>query len=96
MKTVNASELLHNQFQHGHPKYIELALRDIELHNKKNHDYAQGGDPLGNFQRVSEILSLYPNREKQWRDREYLSLWWRDRLIAMSVCMRRYILQLSG
>uniref|UniRef100_A0A6M3JZL2 Uncharacterized protein n=1 Tax=viral metagenome TaxID=1070528 RepID=A0A6M3JZL2_9ZZZZ len=33
----------------------------MELHSEKNHDYAQGGDPLGNFKRVATILGLYPN-----------------------------------
>jgi hypothetical protein len=35
-------------------------LRELELHSEKNHDYAKGGSPLGNFERVSSILALYP------------------------------------
>lgn len=32
-----------------------------KLFEAKNHDYAHGGNPMGNFHRVAEILSLYPN-----------------------------------
>lgn len=44
----------------GHPKFYELTEQENELHSKKNHDYAGGGRPLGNFERVSTICSLYP------------------------------------
>lgn len=44
----------------GHPMFLELTKKEIELHNIKNRDYAKGGDPLGNFKRVAQILSLYP------------------------------------
>lgn len=46
---------------HGHPMFHQLLDEEKILHDKKNHDYAQGGDPLGNFRRVAKILSLYPN-----------------------------------
>jgi len=45
---------------HGHPRFYELTRQEEELHSKKNKDYARGGDPLGNFNRVAEILKLYP------------------------------------
>jgi hypothetical protein len=32
----------------------------MELHSNKNFEYAHGGDPLGNFKRVSTILAQYP------------------------------------
>lgn len=48
-------------FPHGHPKFLPITLKEIELHSKKNHDYASGGDPAGNFKRVAAILALYPN-----------------------------------
>lgn len=44
---------------HGHPMFYELTQDEIELHSAKNKDYAQGGDPLGNFKRVAHILSAY-------------------------------------
>lgn len=53
--------LIRKQNPHGHPQFIPITLEEIELHSKKNHDYAAGGDPLGNFTRVSMILSQYPN-----------------------------------
>ena len=46
---------------YGHPKFYELCKEEMELHSRKNHDYAKGGDPLGNFIRVARILALYPN-----------------------------------
>jgi hypothetical protein len=46
--------------QYGHYRFYELTRQEEELHSRKNRDYAQGGDPLGNFRRVSSILSLYP------------------------------------
>ena len=33
----------------------------LRKHSDKNHDYARGGPPLGNFNRVSAIMSHYPN-----------------------------------
>ena len=45
---------------HGHPLFQELTEQELELHSAKNKDYAQGGDPLGNFKRVSAIKRLYP------------------------------------
>ncbi len=48
-------------FPHGHPSFVPITLNELDLHNKKNHDYAAGGDPLGNFKRVATILAQYPN-----------------------------------
>lgn len=45
---------------YGHPFFYRIAEEETELHSKKNHDYAKGGDPLGNFKRVSAILAMYP------------------------------------
>lgn len=46
---------------YGHPRFYELSKMEAQLHSDKNHDYALGGDPLGNFKREAAILSLYPN-----------------------------------
>jgi hypothetical protein len=46
--------------KHGHPFFYEQTRQEEDLHSKKNHDYAAGGDPLGNFTRVAAILGLYP------------------------------------
>ena len=40
--------------------YEELTKQELELYRKKNEDYAKGGSPFGNFERVASILSLYP------------------------------------
>jgi len=53
--------ILRMLFPYGHPKFIELTLKELELHSRKNHDYSLGGDPLGNFKRVASILQNYPN-----------------------------------
>jgi len=37
---------------YGHPDFYKLAEAEIELHNKKNYQYASDKDPLGNFRRV--------------------------------------------
>ena len=52
--------LLRERYPHGHPRFIELCLKMMELHSKKNYDYAHGGNELGNFNRVSAIKKLYP------------------------------------
>lgn len=46
---------------HGHPMFYEILDKLAVLHSKKNHDYASGGDPLGNFKRVAKILGMYPD-----------------------------------
>lgn len=48
-------------FPYGHAQFIPTMLAQVELHSNKNHDYARGGNPLGNFNRVASILALYPN-----------------------------------
>lgn len=48
-------------FPHGHPSFLPITMREVQLHSNKNHDYAAGGDPLGNFKRVAAILALYPD-----------------------------------
>jgi len=37
---------------YGHPDFYKLINEEIELHNKKNYQYASDKDPLGNFDRV--------------------------------------------
>ena len=48
-------------FPYGHPDFVKMCVGEMQLHNDKNHDYAAGGSPVGNFERVAKILSLYPN-----------------------------------
>ncbi len=45
---------------YGHPFFYVQLAEERKLHSEKNHDYAKGGDALGNFKRVSSILALYP------------------------------------
>jgi hypothetical protein len=60
MEFWRLDEVLRSVFPHGHEGFTALALRELKLHSDKNHDYAAGGHPLGNFYRVAAILSLYP------------------------------------
>jgi hypothetical protein len=55
-----AFAVLRNLYPHGHPDFLPACIEEIKLHSRKNHDYAAGGDPLGNFKRVAEILAMYP------------------------------------
>ena len=55
MKKDQLIKELKKLYPYGHPNFIELAVNCMELHSQKNHDYAKGGNPLGNFNRVSEI-----------------------------------------
>lgn len=48
---------------HGHPDYLRLTKEELDHHSRKNRDYARGGDPLGNFERVSAIKKLYPRMD---------------------------------
>lgn len=59
-KPTTLLDQLREEFPHGHPDFLPTTLAEIELHSAKNHDYASGGDPLGNFNRVAAILALYP------------------------------------
>lgn len=52
---------LRRDFPHGHPRFLPLLMDEARLHSDKNHDYSKGGNPLGNFDRVSAILQLYPS-----------------------------------
>lgn len=52
---------LRDIFPHGHPGFLPTSVKELQLHSDKNHDYSKGGAPLGNFDRVAAILSLYPN-----------------------------------
>jgi len=53
-------KMLKNTGNYGHPLFTEMTYEELALHAAKNKDYTKGGDPLGNFNRVSAIKSLYP------------------------------------
>ena len=64
ISTVSLNHLAtvaHEAWPHGHPDFIPRLLHLMELHSDKNHDYALGGPPLGNFTRVATIMQLYPD-----------------------------------
>lgn len=53
-------DVLREYFPYGHGDFIPTLLQQMQLHSDKNHDYARGGNPLGNFTRVASILKLWP------------------------------------
>ena len=54
-------DALREEYPNGHPAFIPMSLDEVRLHSRKNADYAGGGNPLGNFNRVASILSCYPD-----------------------------------
>ena len=44
---------------YGHPDFYKALEEEAELHSLKNYDYAAGGDPLGNFDRVAHLVDFY-------------------------------------
>jgi hypothetical protein len=44
---------------HGHPEFYKITEEELKLYSEKNKDYAHGGDPLGNFHRMSAILKIW-------------------------------------
>lgn len=44
---------------HGHEDFYKLTAEEVALHSAKNRDYTFGGDPLGNFNRVSAVLEIW-------------------------------------
>jgi len=56
---ISEAEYLRDKFPYGHQKFIPLCLEEMDLHSRKNHDYAYSGDPLGNFHRVSDMLHTW-------------------------------------
>uniref|UniRef100_A0A6H2A4I8 Uncharacterized protein n=1 Tax=viral metagenome TaxID=1070528 RepID=A0A6H2A4I8_9ZZZZ len=52
-------QALQHLFPNGHSSFIPICIEEMELHSRKNYDYAHGGNPLGNFYRVAEWLGQY-------------------------------------
>jgi hypothetical protein len=57
---MDVEKELKKLYPNGHPAFLPKLVELAKLHSDKNFDYAHGGDPLGNFDRVASILSLYP------------------------------------
>ena len=60
-KLMSLQDVLNEMFKHGHPEFNNLAREMMALHSEKNKGYAEGGDPLGNFNRCAAIMQQYPN-----------------------------------
>src|SRR3954469_124963 len=43
----------------GSPEFVSLLQKCIEVHYKKNHDYASGDNPFSNFDRQGIIVSWF-------------------------------------
>lgn len=50
---------LRETFPNGHKRFYEILLDLMDLHNRKNRDYATKEDPLANFKRVAEWCKKY-------------------------------------
>ena len=69
-----AERLLRRKYLHGHPTFIRMVLQDIDLHDRKNRDYAFGGRPLGNFERVASLVATYPGLKEHLDTREGVAI----------------------
>ena len=65
-KEAKVIKELRKLFEHGHPDFIPIMVDLMELHSKKNYDYAHGGNPLGNFYRRAYILRNYPGLDLRY------------------------------
>lgn len=54
-------QTLQNLYPNGHPLFNDLVIAQMKLHSDKNKGYAEGGGPLGNFERCAKILAMYPH-----------------------------------
>jgi len=59
MDNKKALSLLCPIYPNGHKDFIPMCLEEMELHSAKNADYARGGNPLGNFERVSAMSKMW-------------------------------------
>jgi hypothetical protein len=96
---VNREEIekqLKEMYPNGHPGFIKLAIDCMELHSQKNGDYAKGGDPLGNFDRVSRIMQIYPGIE--WATKVGVALTYRLKQMDcyMNMLAQKYEGQVEG
>ena len=66
------------QIQHGHPSFYKFTDAIKKLHSEKNYSYAHGGSALGNFDRVSSIMKLYPKMD-----------WSAPEMVAMVYAMKQ-------
>ena len=60
-ENMNSVAVLQERFSTVYPQFLELLISEAKLFEAKNHDYASGGKVTGNFDRVSSILSHYPD-----------------------------------
>jgi len=52
-------EEIREEFPHGHEDFYRIMLELMDLHNRKNHDYASDENPLSNFDRVGHLTDIY-------------------------------------
>ena len=58
MTDENLERIL-EMFPHGHRDFYKIMFDLMDLHNRKNHDYASDENPLSNFDRVGELCDKY-------------------------------------
>lgn len=52
-------DYIRSKFPHGHPDFYKILFELMDLHNRKNHDYASDEQPLDNFNRVGHLTDIY-------------------------------------
>ena len=50
---------IQEMFPHGHRDFYKIMFDLMDLHNRKNHDYASDENPLSNFNRVGWLCEKY-------------------------------------
>lgn len=50
---------IRDNFPYGHPEFYSTMIDLMDLHNRKNRDYATKEDPLQNFNRVAKWCREY-------------------------------------
>ena len=54
------TDLCRGAFPNGHPDFIPMCLGEMDLHSRKNADYAGAGEALRNFYSVAKQLDESP------------------------------------
>lgn len=53
------TKFIQETYPNGHPMFYTIIIDLMDLHNRKNKDYATADKPLGNFERVGSLCDMY-------------------------------------
>lgn len=73
-----------------HKLFAKLTEEELKLHEEKNQDYRSDTDPLANFKRVAQMMSLYP--DMNWATPEGVAIVysWKQMDACVSLLERGY------